>query len=250
MSTEQQLAAVVSAANALTTVVTGKIGDIDKALADARVKYEEQLSSLNSRLPRLAVTRNFHMVPDATEKLIDGWYVHTEVAATKLRTITQAAQSAGRPNADVEFMNQVQADVREQFPDFDIRAAGYWRNPVNVWQMKWSENNSVGWLAFPTSVDAGRLSGTTPVPLNNCMTMGAFVRVSEGAIDGAWASGNKKGKWRWCSAQLMPDNFFANYMHIHPIRSSATGSVEVMLAGACTGVVTRPTDWGTLLGLG
>lgn len=250
MSTEQQLAAVVSAANALTNVVTGKIGEIDKALTDARAKYDEQLSSLNSRLPRLAVTKNFHMEPDTTGKLIDGWYVHSEVTATKVRTITQQAQSAGRPDADVEFMRQVEADVREQFPGFDIRAAGYWRNQVNVWQMKWSENKSMTWLAFPTSIDTGRLSGTTPVPLNNCMTMGAFVRVNEGTIEGAWATGNTMGKWRWCSVLHMPDNFFANYMHVHPVRGSATGTVEVMLAGACTGVVTRPTEWGTLLGLG
>lgn len=250
MSTEQQLAAVVSAANALTTVVTGKIGDINQALAQAQARYDEQLLSLNSRLPRLAVTKNFHMVPDATGKLIDGWLVHSEVTATNVRTITQAAQSAGRLDADVDFMRQVQADVREQFPDFDIRAAGYWRNTVNVWQMKWSDSKSLPWLAFPTCIDTGRLSGTTPVPLNNCMTMGAFVRVNDGTIEGAWATGNQKGKWRWCSALLMPDNYFANYMHIHPMRSSTTGSVDVMLAGACTGVVTRPADWGTLLGLG
>ncbi|WPN99465.1 hypothetical protein [Pseudomonas sp. MUP55] len=250
MSTEQQLTAVVNAANALTNVVTGKIDEIDRVLSEANAKYDEQLSSLNSRLPRLAVTKNFHMQPDSTEKLIDGWYVHTEVTATKVRTITQQAQSAGRPDADVEFMRQVQADVREQFPDFDIKSAGYWRNTVNVWQMKWSANDSLTWLAFPASIDAGRLSGTTPVPLNNCMTMGAFVRVNEGSIEGAWANGNKKGKWRWCSTLFLPDNVFANYMHVHPTRSSVTGSVDVMLAGACTGVITTPNDWGTLLGLG
>ena len=39
MSTEQQLVAVVSAANRLTNTVENKLGEIDKALADAREKY-------------------------------------------------------------------------------------------------------------------------------------------------------------------------------------------------------------------
>ncbi|GAB5339265.1 hypothetical protein [Pseudomonas fluorescens] len=250
MSTEQQLAAVVSAANALTNVVTGKIGEIDNALAAARAKYDEQLSSLNSRLPRLAVTKNFSMEPDSTGKLIDSWYVHTEVTATKVRSITSVGVTEGRPAADVQFMLQIQADVREQFPDFDIRAAGFWRNAVNVWQMKWTENNSVPWLAFPSATDNGRPSGSTAVPLNDHMTIGAFVRVVEGSVDHVWCTGNEKGKWRWCSLQATPDSFFANYMNVHPIRNTKAGLVEVMLAGACTGVVTHPTHWGSLLGLG
>ncbi|QOQ73362.1 hypothetical protein IMF22_17790 [Pseudomonas poae] len=250
MSTEQQLAAVVSAANALTNVVTGKIGEIDNALAQARAKYEEQLSSLNSRLPRLAITKNFSMEPDTTGKLIDSWFMHTEVTTTKVRTITSAAVTYGRPDADVEFMRQIQADVREQYPDFDINAAGFWRNTVNVWQFKWTENNSVPWLAFPCSSDNGRQSGSTALPLNEHMTMGAFVRVIEGSVDHAWGVGAEKGKWRWCSSHITPDSYFGSYMNAHPVRNSAAGLVEVMLAGACTGVVTRPVDWGTLLGLG
>jgi len=250
LSTEQQLAAVVSAANTLTNVVTGKISEIDKALADARAKYDAQLSSLNSRLPRLAVTKNFSMEPDATGKLIDSWYVHTQVTATKVRTITTAGAAFGRPDADVEFMLQIQADVREKFPEFDINAAGFFRNPVNVWQMKWTESTTVPWLAFPCAIDNGRLGGSSAVPLNEHMTMGAFIRVIEGSVAHTWTTGAEKGKWRWCAIQVTPDSYFGNYMNVHPIRDSATGLIEVMLAGACTGVVTRPTDWGTLLGLG
>lgn len=250
MSTEQQLAAVVSAANNLTNTVAGKVGEIDKALADAQRKYEDQLLSLSRHIPRVAMTKNFHMAPDVTGNLIDGWYVHTQVTATKSRTITQAAQSAGRPQADVDFMRQVQADVREQFPDFDISSAEYWRNPIHVWQMKWSEDNVSPWLAFPCAVDMERLSGTTPVPLNTHMTIAAFVRVVEGSVDGTWTTGNKKGKWRWCSVPVPPTGFFSHYMHIHPMRTSGSGLIEVMLGGACTGVVTHPSDWGTMLALG
>ncbi|MBB4812604.1 MULTISPECIES: hypothetical protein [Pseudomonas] len=250
MSTEQQLVAVVSAANRLTNTVENKLGEIDKALADAREKYESQISGLTRKIPRLAVTRNFHMAPDTTGALIDGWYVHSQVTATKTRTITQLSQSAGRSQADVDFMRQVQADVSEQFPGFDIWAAEYWRNPINVWQMKWSEGSVSPWLAFPCSIDTGRLSGATPVSLNTHMTAAAFVRVVEGAVDGTWTTGNEKGKWRWCSLGMDPAGFFSHYMHVHPMRISNSGLIEVMLAGACTGVVNHPVDWGTMLALG
>lgn len=71
MSTEQQLAAVVSAANNLTNVITGKVGEIDKAIANARLAYDAQLAELKNRLPRLAVTKNFNLSPNADGTLIE-----------------------------------------------------------------------------------------------------------------------------------------------------------------------------------
>ncbi|WP_369300850.1 hypothetical protein [Pseudomonas sp. N2-5-1-1] len=249
MSTEQQLASVVSAANSLTSVVTDKVGEIDKAIADARRAYDAQLLDLKSRLPRLAVTKNFNLYPSADGKLIDNWGVHSEVTSNKLRSITTASQATGRPQADVDFLLQVQADVREQFPRFDIRASEYWRTTVNVWQLKWAIADVSPWLAFPYTVDTALADRTGAVPLNSYITVGAFVRVVEGSITGAWSTGAEKGKWRWCSTVVAPSDLFGAYYHLHPVRTSASGIVEVMLAGACTGVVTSPGDWGTMLAL-
>jgi hypothetical protein len=250
LSTEQQLAAVVSAANNLTGVVTGKIGEIDRALEVAQRTYREQIASLDQRLPRLALTQNFSMAPDATGNLIEGWDIHQQVTTTKLRTVTSASQKAGRPSADVDFMQQVQADVREQFPDFDIRAAEYWRNGIHVWQMKWTDNTVSAWLAYPRSVDDGKLSGGRPLLMNSTVTIGAFVRLIDGEISGAWSTGAEKGKWRWCSVVMQPTRMFGHYWVIHPMCFTANGVVEVMLAGACTGVVTHPADWSCMLALG
>lgn len=249
MSTEQQLAAVVSAANNLTNLVAGKVGEIDSALAEARHAYDAQLLDLKSRLPRLAVTKNFSLYPSADGKLIDNWGIHSEVTCTKLRSITTFSQASGRPQADVDFMLQVQADVREQFPDFDIRASDYWRTAVNVWQMKWSTADTSPWLAYPYPIDTALANGTGAVPQNSYLTMGAFVRVVDGTVSGAWSTASEKGKWRWCSMVISPTGLFGTYYHLHPLRTSASGVIELMLAGACTGVVTSPGDWGTMLSL-
>ncbi|MGN7738865.1 hypothetical protein ACTJKT_02565 [Pseudomonas sp. 22526] len=249
MSTEQQLAAVVSAANNLTNTVTGKVGEIDKALADARQQYDAQLQDLKIRLPRLAITKNFTLLPNTAGTLIDSWGIHGQVTTTKLRSITSASQAVGRPAADVEFMLKVQADVREQFPNFDIRATDYWRGAINVWQMQWTEIDASPWLAFPYANDQTSAAAVAAVPLNSYLTMGAFVRVVDGSISGAWSTGSQKGKWRWCSATVSPSGVFGSYYHLHPMRTSSTGLIEIMLAGACTGVVTDPGDWGTMLAI-
>ena len=246
---EQQLPAVVSAANNLAGVVTGKVDEIDKAVANARLAYDSQLLDLKSKLPRLAVTKNFNLYPNADATLIDGWGIHGEVVCTKLRSITTESQATGRPQADVDFMLKVQADIREQFPGFDIRANEYWRTVVNVWQMKWATSGVGPWLAFPYTVDTALSNGTRSIPLNSYITMGAFVRVLEGSVTGAWSVGAEKGKWRWCSTVVAPTELFGAYYHLHPMRTSSSGVVEVMLAGACTGVVTNPGDWGTMLAL-
>lgn len=250
MSTEQQLAAVVSAANNLTNIITGKVGEIDKAIADARLAYDAQLAELKNRLPRLAGTKNFNLSPNADGTLIENWGIHAEVTPTKLRTITPVSQAAGRPQADVDFMLQVQADVREQYPSFEIRASDYWRTFVYLWQMKWSVSDVSPWLAFPYTVDMALANGSGAVPQNSYLTVGAFVRLLEGNVSGAWSNGVEKGKWRWCSSVISPTELFGSYYHLHPMRTSSTGVVEVMLAGACTGVVTNPGDWGTMLALG
>ncbi|KTC56514.1 hypothetical protein AO262_14855 [Pseudomonas fluorescens ABAC62] len=249
MSTEQQLAAVVSAANSLTNVVTGKIGEIDNAIADARRAYDAQLLDLKQRLPRLAVSKNFNLSPTVDGKLIDNWGIHSEVACNKLRSITTVSQAIGRPQADVDFLLQVEADVREQFPGFNIRASEYFRTIVNVWQLKWATADASPWLAFPYPIDTALANGAGAVPLNSYITLGAFVRVLEGSISGAWSIGAEKGKWRWCSTVVAPSQLFAAYSHLHPMRTSASGVIEVMLAGACTGVVTSPGDWGTMMAL-
>ncbi|SEI12641.1 hypothetical protein AB3464_23035 [Pseudomonas asplenii] len=249
MSTEQQIASLVSAANNLTNIVNGKIGDIDNALVAARQSYEHQLDDLKNRLPRLLATKNFIMAPNAAGTMIDGWGVHQDITVTKLRSITTTSQATGRPAQDVEFLLKVQADVREQFPDFDIRASDYWRTPAHVWQMKWSVASVSPYLAFPYASDSAVSAGAAAVPQNSYLTMGAFVRILEGGVEGAWAAGAEVGKWRWCSSIIVPTKIFGTYFHLHPMRTSSTGVLEVMLAGACTGVVTHPGDWETMLAM-
>lgn len=255
MSLETQIAALVTAANNLTGEVSGKIAEIDQALVAAGVAYNAQLEDLKNRLPRLAVSKNMLMVDSDANGYPDNWGFHSELTLTKLETISRASEAAGRPAADIALLAAIEADVKEIFPDFDIRKSQYYRQDFNVWKMQWAANAvtpNAGYLAFPYAADYnGNADTAVALPINSYVTVAGFVRLVEGTLNnGSWATGARLGKWTWCSNILAPTRTFGAYSHLHPSRLSGSGVVEVALAGACTGVVQHPGAWFAMLALG
>lgn len=250
MSLETQIAALVAASNNLTGAVSGKLGEIDQALVDAGQAYAAQLNDLKARLPRLAVTQNMMMVDADSSGLPDNWGMHSEVTASHVQTIASESQGAGRPSIAVAFLDAIEADVKEIFPDFNMRTSDYYRTLFNVWQFQWSQRRVVNatYLSYPFVGDLG-VSGATALPMNSYVTLGAFVRVLEGDIAGSWATGRRPGKWSWCSAVIEPLKAFGSYTHLLPDRLTDAGVVQVALAGACTGVVTHPGEWFSMFAL-
>lgn len=254
MSLETQIAALVTAANNLTGSVSGKMGQIDQKVAAAEASYLAQLEDLKSRLPRLAVTKNMLMTDGAAPGRPDNWGFHSEVSLTKLETISVASEAAGRPAADIALLAAIEADVREQFPDFDIRKSQYYRQAFDVWKMQWAANAvpPSGYLAYPYAADYnGSADAAQSLPVNSYLTVAGFVRIVDGALsNGTWSNGARVGKWTWCSSVMAPTALFGDYTSLHPMRLSASGVVEVALVGASTGVVTHPGEWFAMLAIG
>lgn len=252
MSLETQIASLVTAANNLTGAVNGKMGQIDQKISASEAAYLLQLEDLKKRLPRLAATKNFRMMDADANGAPESFGMHFEVTPTLVNAISNLSEAAGRPADDIALLAQIEADVREVYPDFDIRKSSYYRSPFNVWKYTWSalSSGSSGYLIYPYAADQVDVSSPWHVPNNSYLTMGAFVRVVEGALsNNYWATGNKLGKWRWCSNVLEPNRSFGSYTALHPIRQSTAGVVEVALVGCCTGVVTHPGAWGALMSL-
>ncbi|MNE40050.1 hypothetical protein D3C80_1340370 [compost metagenome] len=249
MSLETQIAALVSAANNLTGNVSGKIAEIDAALVAAGVTYNAQLEDLKNRLPRLLVTKNYRMLDADANGLPDNWGQHAEVTATKVRTISSLSEAAGRPAEDIALLAQIEADVREVYPDFDIRKSSYYRAAFNVWQYQWTQNASTGYLSYPVATDQQVTGDPGHLPLNSYVTVAGFVKVIEGGLTGMWANGATLGKWRWCSLVINPTKQFGVYSALHPMRVGNTGLAQVALCGAATGVISHPASWGAMLGL-
>lgn len=255
MSLETQIQALVTAANNLTGSVNGKMGQIDQKVTAAEAAYLLQLEDLKNRLPRLGVSKNMLMRDADANGRPDEWGFHAELSLTKLETVSRLSEAAGRPASNITLLASIEADVKEVFPDFDIRKSQYYRQDFNVWKMQWAANAvspNAGYLAFPYATDYnGNADAAVALPINSYVTVAGFVRVVEGALNnGSWAAGARAGKWTWCSSILAPTRTFGSYSHLHPSRSSSSGVVEVALAGACTGVVTHPGAWFAMLALG
>ncbi|MCX2515790.1 hypothetical protein OQ484_00030 [Pseudomonas aeruginosa] len=251
MSLETQIAALVNAANTLTNAVNGKMGDIDNKVLQTAAKFDEQVGRLKSQLPRIAVTKNFVMADPSNLGRPDAFGYHEEISWSKVRTILQVSPAAGRPQADIDLLAEIERDVKEVYPDFDIWKYEYYRQNFTVWQAQWTGMvNGPAYLLFPTASDSASTGGVASVPLNSYLTIGAFVKVIDGSIAHSWSSGAQKGKWRWCSSILEPSTYFGGYTHLHPMRETAKGVVQIALVGACTGVVDNPAHWGAMMSLG
>lgn len=251
MSLESTIAALVTASNNLTAAVNGKMGQIDGKVNEAKAAFDTQLAALTSKLPRLGITKNFAMADAGNLGRPDTFGYHSQVSWVKVKNIVSASQATGRTAEEIALLAQIEADVKEVYPDFDIRKSDYYRRDFNIWRATWSELNAgKPYLAYPVTSDGVLNAGVASVPLNSFITVAGFVRVVEGEISGVWSTGSKKGKWRWCSTVLNPSNAFGAYTHLHPMRLSASGVVEMALVGACSGVVTHPGAWGAMLALG
>ncbi|TVK91720.1 hypothetical protein AYI72_22395 [Shewanella algae] len=249
MSVEQSLSNAVQACNNLTAAVNNKMSEIDAEVDQQVVRINNELASLNSRLPRILVSQNFLMLDADSNGLPDNWGFNSELSLELVNTIINASQATGRPQDDVDLLVEIENDVKEIYPDFDIRESQYYRSNFNVWQMSWATRNASTYLAYPYAADQTSSAGAVAVPQNSYLTLGAFVKVIDGNISGQWANGAVVGKWRWCSTVISPSKSFGTYSHLHPYRDTASGVVQVALAGACTGVVTHPGEWFAMMQL-
>lgn len=248
MSLETQIASLVTAANNLTSAVDGKMGQIDQEIVGAKAAFEGQLNDLKRRLPRLLITKNFPMLDNDGNGIPDGFGINAEVMSSLVMVINNVSASSGRTQAEVNKLAEIEADVRELYPDFDIRKYDHYRDPIAVWKFQWSSKTpeSGEWLIYP--ITANNSSDVPAIPANSYYTMGAFVRVLEGGVqDAIWTSGWAAGKWRWCSAVLAPGNHFNAYNILHPFRTTVSGTVEVCCLGVVTGIVDHPGAWGNML---
>ncbi|RBO82637.1 hypothetical protein [Marinomonas aquiplantarum] len=240
MST-QDTAALIESVNKMTDTVSGKVGEIDAKSLELERRVDDSLDALNLRLPRLLVTKNMQMMDGNDDGLPDDWGVAADVDGELIFSVVQSSQAAGRTQAVVDMLDEIERDIREVYPDFDIRSSEYYRVPFNVWRFSWSTKNT-SWLAYPYSSDVGSV-GSLSVSNNSYVTMGAFVRVVSGSSWGRWCNGSTIGKWRWCSFVVEPTGEFGAYTVSHPYRGTDEGVVEVALAGVCTGVVDHPSQW-------
>ncbi|EII3125343.1 hypothetical protein [Vibrio parahaemolyticus] len=220
----------------LTETVENKVSEIDQSLANAEQKIDDELNKIQTKLPRIIITRNQFLDLDADTGLPIGMSINGNVTVTEHITITQHNVKSAEQLA---LLEEMETDM-----GCNLRKTSYYRRPFKVLKMSWT--NSAGWLAFPQAADD---AGATSIPVNSFITLGAFVKVLSGSVSGAWSSGNKLGQWVFCNSKWNPAGFGA-YSNLHPIPSSESGELLVALPAAITGHVDTPEQWFPNISLG
>ncbi|MGR5050716.1 hypothetical protein ACPV3P_18505 [Photobacterium damselae] len=236
MGLEQQISSLVQASENLTGAVNNKIGEIDKHLAVNTAKIEQELAKIQTKLPRIIITRNQVLSLDTETGLPIGMAIHSKVTVTKYMTISG---SNVKPAEQLALLQEMEQDMNT-----DLRKTGWYRQGFNILKMSWV--NSPEWLAFPHAADDPNLSS---IPVNTFLTLGAFVKVLTGDLNYSWAAGSQLGKWVFSNTKLNPAGFGC-YANLHPIPGSPSGEVLVALPAAITGHIDSPAQWFPNINLG
>lgn len=236
MSLEQQIGALVKASENLTGAVNGKIGEIDKHLEVNTAKVDQELAKIQTKLPRIIITRNQVLNLDAETGLPTGMAIHSKVTVTEYMTISGTAI---KPAEQLALLQEMEQDMKT-----DLRKTSYYRQGFKVLKMSWVDSPT--WLAFPHAADDPNLSS---IPVNTFLTLGAFVKVLTGNLNHSWATGSQLGKWVFSNTKLNPAGFGC-YANLHPIPGSPSGEVLVALPAAITGHIDSPAQWFPNINLG
>ncbi|SKA57908.1 hypothetical protein [Photobacterium toruni] len=232
MSLEQQIGALVKASENLTGAVNGKIGEIDKHLQQSTEQIQGEINNLRSMLPRIIITKNQVLKVNSGERFPSGFSVHSDITLELYKSISADPQS--RQSDAISLLAEIENDI-----GFDIRKTDYYRQPFNIYKLKWTQGTT--WLAFPQSSDGVGLNDA--IPLSSFLTIGAFVKVISGSIRGAWGEGAIEGKWKFTGHRTTGGSWFGSYTHLHPMRNTSNGELLVALPAAITGYIEKPADW-------
>lgn len=235
MST-QEVGQLIDSVNELTETVAGKMGEIDQNLADSTAKVDQELAKVQTKLPRIIITRNQVLALDADTNLPIGMSVNGNVTVTEYMKISSHAV---KPSEQLALLQEMETDMGA-----NLKKTSYYRQGFNVLKMSWV--NNAPWLAFPHAADDPNLNS---IPVNTFLTLGAFVKVLSGNIGGSWATGAQLGKWVFCNTKLSPRGF-GSYENLHPIPGSATGEVLVAFPAAITGHIDDAGQWFPNVNLG
>ncbi|MEL0623814.1 hypothetical protein V6238_12000 [Marinomonas arenicola] len=235
MST-QDTAALIESVNKMTDTVAGKIGEIDSRTAENTEKVDLELARIQTKLPRIVITRNQVLDLDSETALPLGMSINSAVDVSLYLSVTSFNVKSAEQN---ELLAEFSSDMGVLF-----NKTAYYRRGFNVLKMSWSTKPS--WLAFPHAADDPELNS---IPVNTFLTLGAFVKVLSGSLSGSWANGNQLGKWVFCNSKMSPSGF-GSYANLHPIPTSDTGEILVALPAAITGYIDSPLQWFPNVNLG
>jgi hypothetical protein len=245
------LAALVAQGQSLLDLVKGghisqleadnaaKLGEVDAALtakiAQANVDIANATAPINDKIPRIQLTKNQELfITSGT--VPDDMYLSAGVTSTLISTINRVAVNRVEP--EVSLLSGIEADIKEQFSDFEITEATLYLAGFNVIRLAWDFGEPVinKVIAYMSSK---YITGVNGIPKSCELSSCAFLKLESGDINGFWSEGVELGKWRFTGKVLTVENF-GGYSPHHPLTNSQSGSLLLALPVTVSGVIDHP----------
>lgn len=221
--------ALIESNRRLSEVVENKVAEINQATANNSAKVQEELGKIQTKLPRVVITRNQEL--EFESGFPKNFAINRDVTVTEHMFISNS--NVKSPEA-VALLQEVMGDT-----GFNLKPTAHYRKGFRVIKISWQ--NSPSWLAYPHAADDPQ---ALSIPRNTFLTLGSFTKLLSGSLSSAkaWAEGATLGKWVFCNKKLSPAGF-GSYEYLHPIPSSPSGEMLVMLPAAITGYIDDGSQW-------
>ncbi|MCS3806683.1 hypothetical protein HNO92_004292 [Chromobacterium alkanivorans] len=213
MSLESSIADLVRASTELTGTVRGKSAEIDGKVAAKIAELDNWRSTARWELPFHRVTKN--QFGNILNGALLGWSVDagTTVTVAVKRDIVSGVAWGSRDPEEVAILTAMgMTGVRD-----------FWPGIIRVLSLTWSKNPGTPNALLPFQV----------LPMRQGVTVASYARLISGAVDGSYLSGISS-TWKQCGAYI-GQYHGGGYAHIHPIASTDTGSIELILPAAVAG---------------
>ncbi len=220
----------------------------DAVLSDfsskSNAKIEEQQAAIDKlaitpildKMTRLALTKNQIMRPHRYRPEPDGYFINQGVTLSLVETIK--SMSTMRSAAAISLLNNMESDIKADYPDFDIRADSDYPDSFNVFRVSWDfgvEFSGEEWLFSPNHYGGG---GMLSVGIS---TAASFIKLENGIADGYFARGGEIGKWKF-SSLIEESQGFGSGCYPEPITQVSAGSFLIALPVVSTGILSHPRN--------
>jgi hypothetical protein len=252
------LAALVAQGQSLLDLVKGghitqleadsaaKLVEVDVALAlkiaQANADIAAAIAPADGKIIHSALTKNRRL-------LVSSGTVPDDVMAPAMATFSilasVSANSASRSGEVLALLSEIEADITEQFADFDIRSTGEYYGDFNVIKIDWDTNGEApkGDSLVQLSRIVDGLYGSR-VLASNELTTQALVKLVSGELENNSMGNNSEvGKWRYCNHKAKSyKKAFGGYVFSYLKPTSQTGTLYIALPSIVTGLVSHPKE--------
>lgn len=200
---------LVSAVNAQTQEVIGKMGAIDARMSAKESEVDQHIAQGLERQPSYRITKNQRLLGNAGS--INHWVSGGGCTYSLVQEVSSSRPWAERTEEERALLTAL-----------GLGGVDYLYNSFNIWKVEWSTRS-------PTRILYQHINTSIKT------TVAGMVKLLSGGVSEHWAEGAVQGEWRLCGEQYARRNL--GYTYCHPHRTTDSGAMLFALPAVVTGSV-------------